>query len=123
MKELTEIKNIVSNPYAYIRKCKKQTGKKVVGYCCSYAPEEIIWAAGAMPVRLFSANENIHLADTHLQSYCCSLVRGILEEALADRLDFLDGVIFPTPVIPFSGSPTSGGSTSKARFTSMLSCR
>ena len=95
MKELTEIKNIVSNPYAYIRKYKKHTGKKVVGYCCSYAPEEIIWAAGAMPVRLFSANENIHLADTHLQSYCCSLVRGILEEALADRLDFLDGVIFP----------------------------
>lgn len=95
MKELTEIKNIVSNPYAYIRKYKKQTGKKVVGYCCSYAPEEIIWAAGALPVRLFGTNENIHLADTHLQSYCCSLVRGILEEALDKSLDFVDGVIFP----------------------------
>ncbi len=95
MKELTQLKKIVSQPYAYIRKYKKQTGKKVVGYCCSYAPEEIIWAAGALPVRLFGTNENIHLADTHLQSYCCSLVRGILEEALDKSLDFVDGVIFP----------------------------
>jgi len=46
-------------------------------------------------VRLFGTNENIHLADTHLQSYCCSLVRGILEEALGNNLDFVDGVIFP----------------------------
>ena len=95
MKKLTELKKVVSDPYAYIRKYKKKSGKKVVGYFCSYAPEELIWAAGALPVRMFGTNENIHLADTHLQSYCCSLVRGILEEALANRLDFLDGVVFP----------------------------
>ena len=95
MKKITELKKVVSNPYAYVRKYKKQSGKKVVGYFCSYAPEELIWAAGALPLRMFGTNENIHLADTHLQSYCCSLVRGILEEALAKRLDFLDGVVFP----------------------------
>jgi len=95
MEKLTELKNVVSDSYSYIRKYKQQSGKKAVGYSCSYAPEELIWAGGALPVRLFSANENIHLADTHLQSYCCSLVRGILEEALANRLDFIDGVVFP----------------------------
>ena len=95
MKKLTELKKIVSDPYTYIRKYKKKSGKKVVGYCCSYAPEELIWAAGALPLRMFGTNEGIHLADTHLQSYCCSLVRGILEEALSDKLDFLDGVVFP----------------------------
>ena len=67
----------------------------MVGYFCSYAPEELIYAAGALPFRLFGTNEGIHLADTHLQSYCCSLVRGILEEALSGRLNFIDGVIFP----------------------------
>jgi benzoyl-CoA reductase/2-hydroxyglutaryl-CoA dehydratase subunit BcrC/BadD/HgdB len=30
-----------------------------------------------------------------LQSYCCSLVRGALEDALSDRLAFLDGAVFP----------------------------
>ena len=55
----------------------------------------MIYAAGALPFRLFGTNEDIHLADANLQSYCCSLVRGILEEGLSGRLDFLDGVIFP----------------------------
>ena len=95
MEEITEIKNITADPYAYCRKYKEKTGKKIVGYTCSYAPEEIIYAAGALPFRLFGTNEGIHLADANLQSYCCSLVRGILEEGLSGRLDFLDGAVFP----------------------------
>lgn len=95
MEKLTELRNAAADPYAYAKKYKEESGKKVVGYFCSYAPEELIYAAGALPLRMFGTNENIHLADTHLQSYCCSLVRGILEEALSDRLNFVDGVIFP----------------------------
>ncbi len=95
MKKITELKKVVSDPYTYIRKYKKKSGKKVVGYFCSYAPEELIWAAGALPLRMFGTNENIHLADTHLQSYCCSLVRGGLEDALTGKLAFLDGTVFP----------------------------
>ena len=66
-----------------------------MGTVCSYAPEELIYAAGALPVRLFGSDSGIHRADLHLQSYCCSLVRGILEEALSGRLDLLDGMVFP----------------------------
>jgi benzoyl-CoA reductase subunit C len=95
MKEITELKNIAADPYAYCRKYKEDTGKKIVGYTCSYAPEELICAAGALPFRIFGTNQDIHLDDANLQSYCCSLVRGILEEALSHRLDFIDGVIFP----------------------------
>ena len=95
MDEITELKNITADPYAYCRKYKEDTGKKIVGYTCSYTPEELIYAAGALPFRIFGTNQDIHLADANLQSYCCSLVRGILEEALSNRLDFIDGVIFP----------------------------
>ncbi|MCK5100053.1 MAG: 2-hydroxyacyl-CoA dehydratase, partial [Desulfobacteraceae bacterium] len=35
------------------------------------------------------------LAESHLQAYCCSLVRGILEDSLSGKLDFLDGTVFP----------------------------
>ena len=73
----------------------KQTNKKIIGYLCSYAPEELIFAAGCHPMRLFSAKADIQLADNHLQAYCCSLVRGILEDALAGNLDYLDGTVFP----------------------------
>lgn len=95
MQDIKEIKNITNDPYAYCLKHKEETGKKIVGYTCSYIPEELIYAAGALPFRIFGTNQDIHLADANLQSYCCSLVRGILEEALSNRLDFLDGVIFP----------------------------
>jgi benzoyl-CoA reductase subunit C len=95
MKNLDEIREVVRDPYGYAKKYKAKTHKKIVGYFCSYAPEEIIWAAGALPFRIFGRKGNIHLADQHLQSYCCSLVRSVLEEALSGELNFLDGAIFP----------------------------
>ncbi len=95
MNILEEFKHIVEHPYEYAKRVKKETGKKVIGYFCTYAPEELVHAAGALPMRLFGASENIHLADAHLQAYSCSLVRGALEEALNGNLDFLDGTVFP----------------------------
>lgn len=88
-------REVVRDPAACGRKWKQEGRRKIVGYFCSYTPEEIIYAAGAHPMRLFGTGENIHLADAHLQSYCCSLVRGALEGALAGHLEFLDGAVFP----------------------------
>ncbi len=90
-----EIRQAVERPHDYARGLKKNSGEKIVGYVCSYVPEEIILAAGAHPIRLFGAKENVSRADSHLQAYCCSLVRGVLEEGLTRRVDFLDGMVFP----------------------------
>lgn len=95
MKQIEECHQILKDPDGYVKKLKAESGRKVVGTFCSYAPEEIILAAGAHPYRLFGSGEKIHLAEAHLQSYCCSLVRGALEDALGGRLSFLDGVVFP----------------------------
>lgn len=95
MKQLEECRQILEDPNGYVKRLKAESGRKIVGTYCSYAPEEIILAAGAHPLRLFGSGEKIRLAETHLQSYCCSLVRGALEDALGGRVDFLDGVVFP----------------------------
>ncbi len=95
MQAIKELSAIVGDPISYARKLKEQSGKKIIGYMCTYAPEEIIQAAGVHPLRLFGSNKNIFLADGHLQVYCCSLVRGILEDALSGDLNFLDGMVFP----------------------------
>lgn len=84
-----------ADPYDYARRWKKAHGGPVIGSFCTYAPEEIVWAAGGLPLRLFGASGMLTLADGHLQAYSCSLVRGAMEEALAGRLAFLDGVVFP----------------------------
>lgn len=83
------------NPGAYARHWKKKNQKDVIGYFCSYAPEEIILATGSLPFRLFGSQKQISLADAHLQAYSCSLVRGALEDALSGDLDFLKGTVFP----------------------------
>ncbi len=95
MKTINVFHKISGDPYSYAEKWKKDKGGNVVGYFCSYTPEEFITAAGALPFRIFGTRDHITCADSHLQSYCCSLVRGGLEDALTGKLAFLDGTVFP----------------------------
>jgi len=95
MLKLRELNEILSNPYEYAKNYKKERNKKVIGYLCSYTPEELIFAADALPFRLFRTGQSINRADTYLQTYCCHFVRGILEEGLSGNLDFLDAAVFP----------------------------
>ena len=95
MDVLQQFRDIAVDPKAYARRWKKATGGKVVGTRCSYAPEELILAAGALGFRIVGGSGAITKADAHLQAYSCSLVRGALEDALAGELDFLDGIVFP----------------------------
>ena len=85
----------MENPFEYGAQWKKRSGRPVLGTVCSYAPEELIRAAGALPFRLALVPENLERADAHLQSYACGLARGVLEHALGGRLGFLDGAVFP----------------------------
>ena len=95
MEALDKIKIISEAPYSYALNLKQASGKPIVGNFCSYTPEELIYAAGGIAFRLFGTKEDISMADAHLQAYCCSLVRGGLEDALKGNLSFLDGTVFP----------------------------
>jgi bzd-type benzoyl-CoA reductase N subunit len=71
-------------------------GRRAFGYLCTYVPEEIIHAAGFTPIRVMPSGDfTTARADAHLQSYTCSLARSCLDQALAGRFDFLEGVVFP----------------------------
>ena len=95
MDPIEQFREAAADPGAYAWQWKEQTGGKVVGTLCSYAPEELILAGGALGFRLFGSGSAISRADAHLQAYSCSLVRGVLDDALAGRLDFLDGTLVP----------------------------
>ncbi|MBI2875823.1 MAG: 2-hydroxyacyl-CoA dehydratase [Candidatus Tectomicrobia bacterium] len=68
-------------------------GGKVVGYTCIYVPEEVIQAAGMLPVRIFGGLESSPKAESLLQVNLCSFVRSCLGEALEGRLEELDGLV------------------------------
>lgn len=86
---------VAAAPGDYAEGWKKKKGGRIMAFLCSYAPEEILVAANILGYRLFGTKKPIIRADAHLQSYSCTLVRGVLEEALAQRLDFIDGIVFP----------------------------
>jgi bcr-type benzoyl-CoA reductase subunit C len=95
MEAIERLRRIAADPKAYARSWKANNSGAVVGTLCSYAPEELILAGGALAHRILGGSGPISKADAHLQSYSCSLVRGTLEDALTGGLDFLDGIIFP----------------------------
>lgn len=95
MEAIERFHQVVADPKTYAHNWKEANGAQVVGTLCSYAPEELILAGGALAHRILGGSGPISRADAHLQSYSCSLVRGALEDALAGELDFIDGVVFP----------------------------
>ena len=73
----------------------KKTGKKVVGCVSTYTPEEIIYAAEALPVGLLAKTESFSKADAYLPSFACSFMRAFLETLLEGRYGYFDLVALP----------------------------
>jgi len=74
----------------------KRTGKKVVGCISTYTPEEIIYAAEALPVELIGRAETFSKADAYLPSFTCSFMRGLMEVLLEERYGYLDLIALPS---------------------------
>ena len=72
----------------------KQAGKRVVGTVCANIPEEVLQAAGLLPLRVRAPGlEDTANADSHMHRINCSFSRSVLELLLSEQLDFLDGLV------------------------------
>jgi benzoyl-CoA reductase subunit C len=73
----------------------KERGGKVVGYFCSYVPEEIMTAAGLLPVRIrATGSTGTDLADAFFRPTSCSFARHCFDTALRGGYDFVDGIVW-----------------------------
>ncbi len=86
--------DVTEMPAAYARSWKERTQRPVVGTFCSYVPEEVVVAAGALPFRILQVPGEFTRADACLQTYACCLARGVLELGLGGGAALLDGVVF-----------------------------
>jgi benzoyl-CoA reductase subunit C len=92
LNEFDKISGVLLNPH--IEEWKNQ-GKKVLGYNCSYFPEEIVHAAGILPFRIRGTGcTETTLADSFLSRVNCSFARACLEHLLQGEYDFLDSAVF-----------------------------
>lgn len=102
LKSLQALKE-ASSPFPHSKAIQtwKSQGKKVVGWICTYVPEELIAAAGMLPVRVIGRKaEDIIEADAYLYTNICSFARSCLEVGLKDDYGFLDGIVAGTSCDP-----------------------
>ena len=71
----------------------KKEGGKVFGYMCTNFPEELIYAAGILPVRLVGKPIDIIEANEHFSIYMCHYARSLLELGLMGEYACLDGIV------------------------------
>ncbi len=82
-------------PLSKAREWKTKTGGKVVGHLVPDVPEEIIHAAGALPVALEGTGIQITRAQAHIPGYTCNHAMAALELGLRGDLDVLDAMVIP----------------------------
>lgn len=91
--ELLELfRPLISADNKFIREWKRRN-KPVLGYACSYTPEEIIYAGGILPIRVLGSLEPPKLADIYLPVNVCSFAKSCLDRALKEEYSLLDGYV------------------------------
>lgn len=73
-------------------------GRMVIGYMPIYVPREIIHAAGMLPLGILGGGDQLEVihGDAYYQSYICRIPRSTIELGVSGRLDFVDGMLFPS---------------------------
>jgi benzoyl-CoA reductase subunit C len=92
---LGELLSIARDPYPALKAWKKKKERKIIGSTLADVPEELIHAAGMLPVTILGTNKPILRASTHLPDNACSQARSDLELVLTYQEDFFDGYVLP----------------------------
>ena len=73
-------------------------GRKVVGYMPIYVPRELIHAGDMLPLGVLGGGDQLEVihGDAYYQSYICRIPRSTIELGVSGRLDFVDGMLFPS---------------------------
>lgn len=80
MQELIQrFSEVANNPNAYVVDWKNRTGKPAVGVMPPFAPEEVVYACGALPVGLWGAPVNPTDAFQYLPTFYCSILTTVLQ--------------------------------------------
>lgn len=90
---LKEIDTIVSSPRSMLDKYLLGAGKKVVGCFPMYTPEELVHAAGMIPMGLGGGQVTPAVAGQYAPIFTCSIMRSCLEFGMINKYSGLSAAI------------------------------
>ena len=95
---ISTLKSVADAPKKAVEDYKKETGKGAVGIMPVYSPEEIVHAAGFLPVGMWGAKKKtISKARAILPPFTCSIMQSVMELEMEGAYDMLDAVVFSVP--------------------------
>lgn len=94
MTTTAELRSLSAFPWRHAR--ERSRADFVVGCFPLWIPQEIVRAAGAVPVGLYGGGGEVDVsrADSRFQSFVCSIAKTTLELGLREELAGMDGAIF-----------------------------
>lgn len=93
MSAFDQFRQVIANRHDYAQEWRARNGGKVVGYICTYSPEELIFAANALPVRVLGSHEPENVTSPYLYGMFCPYCRDCLAQGLQGKYSYLDGII------------------------------
>jgi len=93
-KLLKEFRFRAKNPSVSAKAWKTKTGGKVVGITGLDVPEPLIHAAGMLPIVLLDRDEDVTLANEHVEMHQCGYIRSLVDQALKGELSYCDEFLF-----------------------------
>lgn len=90
---LADFRNWYENRHAWQQEWKQRTGRPIVGYFCTYAPEEIFYAFDVLPVRIMGSHGLPEITEPHIYPMFCPYCRDVLAQGLSGKYDYLDGIV------------------------------
>lgn len=89
---ISEFKSLYDQRADIANEWKKQNGK-VVGFFNSLTPQEMIHAAGALPVLIQDVGMDITEARRYLPEFLCPTLKDCLAQAMDGKLNYIDGTV------------------------------
>ena len=90
---IEQFKQLEKNRHDYAKDWKKKNNGKVMGYFCTYVPEEILYAAGVLSVRVLGSHEPQDVTEPHIFGMFCPFCRDCLAQGLKNKYKYLDGLM------------------------------
>ncbi len=86
---IERFRHITDTGHEYAKSLQRQ-GRRLAGYMCTHVPEEILYAAGIVPVRILSPHVSQAMTRGYIHETYCSFSHDCAYQGLQHNYDYLD---------------------------------
>jgi benzoyl-CoA reductase subunit C len=89
---IEKFRSIIENVTEY-GKSLHEKGRVLAGYMCTHIPEEILYAAGIVPIRILTSHESQAMTRSYIHETYCSFSHDCAYQGLRRNYDYLDLIV------------------------------